>query len=300
MSTFENFWNEGASSGRSAAAPSPKESHYNFVNSNLDRANLSPDDQYKMGWGVDGVSEDWVKQKAKALQKQIEGDVSTSILRGTALAPAEKATDAAPGAAPSGGEGGNGVNGGSSVSTGPSNRGNDRDRTSGPYGNGTNLSDSQWSTVKDMRDEAGGLSAYDKSSLKAAAYGIGGVLTGLPFAIKMAEKSYQENDVANGILKNADYSRNGVTVSPVSDGGAGMTANIGKRQGDDTSSLSVNLGQFGDGGITTADPMAGVSFNGSHSVSSDNGGAGYGNAPPGHPDHQGPSGGGYGSHSVGG
>jgi hypothetical protein len=54
------------------------------------------------------------------------------------------------------------------------------DRTSGPYGNGTNLSDAEWEQVKAMRDEAGGWSEYDKANMKGflgAAAGLFGIPT---------------------------------------------------------------------------------------------------------------------------
>jgi hypothetical protein len=61
--------------------PQQKEQSYRFLTANRDKLNLTPEEEYKFNWGNEAVSEDWINQKAKDIQAQIEGASSTAILR---------------------------------------------------------------------------------------------------------------------------------------------------------------------------------------------------------------------------
>lgn len=77
MSEYTDFW-------KSLDLPvdqSPKTRAFNTVVSNSDKLNLSPDEQYSLGWGQDAVPEDWVKARAKEITDQINGAESTAILK---------------------------------------------------------------------------------------------------------------------------------------------------------------------------------------------------------------------------
>lgn len=80
MSTFEDFWNQ--LEPVPATAPlSHKEAQFQLLDNNTDKLNLSPDEEYRMGWGPDAMSEDWINQKAKAIQKNINDSSSIAVLR---------------------------------------------------------------------------------------------------------------------------------------------------------------------------------------------------------------------------
>ena len=74
-----------------------KTQRYNFLNRHVDKLDLTPDEQYKMGWGADAHSEDWIKAKSDELLKTIQNSKSTEILKNgfkgeAAAAPAAAAT----------------------------------------------------------------------------------------------------------------------------------------------------------------------------------------------------------------
>lgn len=81
MSTYEDYWKQLDAPTVASVPLTPKESQYQFLNSNTDKLNLSPDEEYKMGWGPDAMSEDWINQKAKAIQKNINDSSSIAVLR---------------------------------------------------------------------------------------------------------------------------------------------------------------------------------------------------------------------------
>ncbi len=80
MSTFENFWNQ-LDAPVEAPPLSRKEAQYRLLDSNKDKLNLSPDEEYKMGWGADALPEDWIANKAKDIQKNIDESSSVAVLR---------------------------------------------------------------------------------------------------------------------------------------------------------------------------------------------------------------------------
>lgn len=80
MSTFENFWNQ-LDAPVEAPPLSRKEAQYRMLDSNKDKLNLSPDEEYKMGWGADALTEDWIANKAKDIQKNIDESSSVAVLR---------------------------------------------------------------------------------------------------------------------------------------------------------------------------------------------------------------------------
>ncbi len=77
-------------------APRRKADLYNYLNTNRDRLNLTPEEEYKFNWGSEAVSDDWITQKAKSIQQEIEDSNSTAILRrglGNSKAASDEVTD---------------------------------------------------------------------------------------------------------------------------------------------------------------------------------------------------------------
>lgn len=81
MSTFENFWNQLDAPAAPTEPLSRKESQFQLLDKNTDKLNLSPDEEYKMGWGADALPEDWIDKKAKEIQKNIDESSSVAVLR---------------------------------------------------------------------------------------------------------------------------------------------------------------------------------------------------------------------------
>jgi len=77
-------------------APRRKADLYNYLNTNRDKLNLTPEEEYKFNWGSEAVSDDWITQKAKSIQQEIEDSNSTAILRrglGNSKAASDEVTD---------------------------------------------------------------------------------------------------------------------------------------------------------------------------------------------------------------
>jgi hypothetical protein len=77
MSEYTDFWK----SLDLPADQSPKTRDFNTVASNTDKLSLTDAEQYSLGWGPDALPEDWVKQRAKEINDQIQAAESTAILR---------------------------------------------------------------------------------------------------------------------------------------------------------------------------------------------------------------------------
>ena len=87
MSTYNDSWNEFSL----PPGQSQKARGHQYLSENIGKMSLTPQEDYSMAWGPDALSEDWIKQRAQAIQSKIENDTSTSILRGTPMAPSQKA-----------------------------------------------------------------------------------------------------------------------------------------------------------------------------------------------------------------
>ena len=87
MNEYNDSWNEFSL----PPGQSQKARGHQYLSENIGKMSLTPDEDYSMAWGPDALSEDWIKQKAQAIQSKIENDTSTSILRGTPMAPSQKA-----------------------------------------------------------------------------------------------------------------------------------------------------------------------------------------------------------------
>lgn len=84
MSSYEDTWKslkDGEEGDKSNGEPSEKMRNHEFVATNADRANLTPEQQYSVAWGPDAVNADWVKKAADELTAKINADQSTEILR---------------------------------------------------------------------------------------------------------------------------------------------------------------------------------------------------------------------------
>jgi hypothetical protein len=77
MSEYTDFWK----SLDLPADQSPKNKDYSLVAENADKLALTDAEQYSLGWGPDALPEDWVKQRAKEINDQIQAAESTAILR---------------------------------------------------------------------------------------------------------------------------------------------------------------------------------------------------------------------------
>lgn len=77
MSDYTDFWK----SLDLPADQSQKAVDYNTVLQNADRLNLTDDEQFNLGWGMDATPEEWVKARAKEIQDEINGAKSTEVLK---------------------------------------------------------------------------------------------------------------------------------------------------------------------------------------------------------------------------
>jgi hypothetical protein len=147
-----------------------KPSWFRYLNDNANQASLTPDEQYKLGWGPDALSESWINTRGKAIRDEIDASASTAVLRRRAAAGIGAAPQAdAQGAAAAGAAGAE-----------PAGRDTDRGGSSGESGSG---SDSTKGAPGHEASSAWGANKYGvdvgfdgKSAAKGLA--VGGLLGG--------------------------------------------------------------------------------------------------------------------------
>ena len=117
MSEYSDTWDLLNQPLARAADLSPKGQDFALIQANTGSARLTPDESYKMAWGQDATTEDWVRQKAEAIRKEIDGSSSIAVLRHGTLAKARAAAgDPSAAAAEAGAVANGSAAGGSAVS----------------------------------------------------------------------------------------------------------------------------------------------------------------------------------------
>ena len=273
LAEFNDGWRQATLPETTTAKPLKvgKEVDYQTVLDNMGKLNLTPDEQYKMEWGPDAISEEWLKGKAQAIQKEVENSGSIAVLRKgleQSAADAVKATDVATakpgtiGAVSAGGNDGNGGNGGDS--TGTSNGGGSLGSSSS--NNGMNSIGSGFSF--------GGVDAAKGAVKGALSMGLPGAILGGLFG----GLSYTDNSKVNAGIMSAANAPGGF-----------MSTALGMDESDTrvNNPSAYRSSESGGGGTSPSSQATG----GDTAAGRTNDRGGYGGSSGGDSDGGGPSGG---------